>query len=217
TGPAGLDGATGPTGPTGLDGATGPTGPAGLDGATGPTGPTGPDGATGPTGPTGATGPTGTLLTEGFSAFNSLTLTDTTILTDWTTDTTPFFNSGNFDPTTGIYTVPNTGRYSIKATINYNTTASITVNLGGGINPAFQILRGTDLLINGNIPLLDVNIALLLTLRAVLGRGIVTLTGDFQLDAGDTLSLQYLSNGLTIAINTGGTSPGVYWSVQRLL
>lgn len=59
SGPAGPQGAPGPTGTTGATGPIGPQGPTGATGATGPTGPQGATGATGATGPTGNTGPAG--------------------------------------------------------------------------------------------------------------------------------------------------------------
>lgn len=30
-------------------------------------------------------------------------------------------------------------------------------------------------------------------------------------------SLQYLANGLTISINTGGASPGIYWVCTKII
>ncbi|WP_234973040.1 hypothetical protein [Paenibacillus vortex] len=59
--------------------------------------------------------------------------------------------------------------------------------------------------------------ALVLTLRAVLGNGAVTLAGDVQLNAGDVVGLFYDANGLTISLNLGGaTSSGIVWSIFRL-
>jgi hypothetical protein len=94
------------------------------------------------------------------------------------------------------------------------------VSLGAGINPAFTVRRTsptvTDL-ISGLFPLLNVNVALVLTLRAVLGNGAVTLAGDVQLNAGDVVGLFYDANGLTISLNLGGaTASGIVWSIFRL-
>ena len=220
TGAQGITGPTGPTGATGVQGVIGPTGPTGAQGITGPTGPTGATGAqgiTGPTGPTGATGPTAT--SEGFSAFlSTASVSASSQLTGWSV-ATPYFNSGNFNPATGNYTVPATGRYIIEATINYATTAVITIALGAGINPAFVVQRSSPTvtsLITGLFPILNVNIALILSLRTILGSGTVTLAGEVQLNAGDIIGLYYVANGLTIGLNLGGSGSGIVWSVNQI-
>ena len=220
TGAQGFIGPAGPTGATGAQGVTGPTGPTGAQGITGPTGPTGAAGAqgiTGPTGPTGATGPTAT--SEGFSAFlSTASVSASSQLTGWSV-AAPYFNSGNFNPATGNYTVPATGRYIIEATINYATTAVITIALGAGINPAFVVQRSSPTvtsLITGLFPILNVNIALILSLRTILGSGTVTLAGEVQLNAGDIIGLYYVANGLTIGLNLGGSGSGIVWSVNQI-
>ena len=220
TGATGVQGVIGPTGPTGAQGVIGPAGPTGAQGITGPTGPTGATGAqgiTGPTGPTGATGPTAT--SEGFSAFlSTASVSASSQLTGWSV-ATPYFNSGNFNPATGNYTVPATGRYIIEATINYATTAVITIALGAGINPAFVVQRSSPTvtsLITGLFPILNVNIALILSLRTILGSGTVTLAGEVQLNAGDIIGLYYVANGLTIGLNLGGSGSGIVWSVNQI-
>ena len=223
TGAQGVIGPTGPTGATGAQGVIGPTGPTGATGAQGITGPTGPTGATGqqgitgPTGPTGATGPTAT--SEGFSAFlSTASVSASSQLTGWSV-AAPYFNSGNFNPATGNYTVPATGRYIIEATINYATTAVITIALGAGINPAFVVQRSSPTvtsLITGLFPILNVNIALILSLRTILGSGTVTLAGEVQLNAGDIIGLYYVANGLTIGLNLGGSGSGIVWSVNQI-
>ncbi|MFF2533329.1 hypothetical protein ACFVS2_31220 [Brevibacillus sp. NPDC058079] len=223
----GITGATGSTG-VGITGATGTTGATGISvpgatgetGATGITGPTGATGATGETGATGATGATGpAFTTENFSGFlSTVTLNASSQLVNWST-ASPYYGSPSFNPVTGTYTVPATGTYAIKATINYETTAAITVNLGPGITPAFEVQRITPTatnLIIGDFPVLNINIALVLTLRAILGTGTVTLAGDVQLYAGDTLGLFYVANGLTINLNLGGGGEGIVWSIHRL-
>ncbi|MFR9149779.1 MAG: hypothetical protein ACLVLD_10220 [Hungatella sp.] len=132
---------------------------------------------------------------------------------------TPYFNSGNFNPATGNYTVPATGRYIIEATINYATTAVITIALGAGINPAFVVQRSSPTvtsLITGLFPILNVNIALILSLRTILGSGTVTLAGEVQLNAGDIIGLYYVANGLTIGLNLGGSGSGIVWSVNQI-
>ncbi|MGE7021635.1 hypothetical protein [Solibacillus cecembensis] len=130
----------------------------------------------------------------------------------------PFYTSPTFNAATGIFTVPTTGRYCLEATINYSTSVAISLTLGASINPSFAIRRnGTSNLISGLFPLLNVNIILVLTLRAILGNGTVTLTGDVELTAGDTIDLFYESNGLTLTLNLGGAnSGGIVWSIHRI-
>ncbi|RAT99124.1 hypothetical protein [Brevibacillus sp. Leaf182] len=229
TGPTGVGttGATGATGATGvgITGATGATGATGvgITGATGTTGATGITGATGATGETGATGATGAtgpaFTTENFSAFlSTVTLSASSQLVNWST-ASPYYSNPSFNPVTGTYTVPATGTYAIKATINYETSAAITGSLDPAITPAFEVRRLTPTatsLIIGDFPVLNVNIALVLTLRTILGTGTVTLAGDVQLNADDTLGLFYVANGLTINLNLGGSGEGIVWSIHRL-
>jgi hypothetical protein len=209
------------TGATGAAGVTGATGAAGVTGATGATGVTGATGTTGITGVTGATGVTGpNIQAEGFSAFlPNLSVSSSSQLTGWTV-TSPFYSDPSFSPVSGNYTVPTTGRYSIEATINYSTTASISISLGSGINPAFVVQRTSPTatnLVSGLFPVLDVNVALILDLRAILGSGTVTLAGEFALTAGDVIGLFYVSNGLTVPLNLGGANTaGIVWSVHEL-
>ncbi|PSJ65501.1 hypothetical protein C7J99_29110 [Brevibacillus brevis] len=115
--------------------------------------------------------------------------------------------------------MPTTGTYAIKATINYETSTAITASLDEGITPACEVRRLTPAetsLIIGDFPILNLNIALVLTLRAILGAGTITLAGDVQLNEGDTLGLFYVANGLTINLNLGGGGEGIVWSIHRL-
>jgi hypothetical protein len=221
TGASGATGDTGPVGPagaTGASGATGDTGPVGPAGATGASGATGDTGPVGPAGATGATGPTATIV--GFSAMiQTFSLTpSTTQLTNWNVSA-PYYNNTSFNPVTGNFTVPTTGTYSIKATINYNTTAPLSAAIASGVFPAFTILRtpGPTTLLAGNFPILDVNIALVLNLRVILGAGVIVLTGDVSLNAGDVVGLYYVADGLTITLVLGSANPpGIVWSIHSL-
>ncbi|WP_144519259.1 collagen-like repeat preface domain-containing protein [Bacillus thuringiensis] len=233
TGPTGITGAAGPTGDTGIPGPTGITGATGLTGDTGVTGPTGSTGATGvtgipgPTGDTGATGATGitgatgeNFATEGFSAFlSSIAASTSTQLTNWSVSD-PYYSNALFNAVTGNFTVPATGRYTFNTTINYSTVAAITISLGAGVNPAFILRRTSPIttdLLNGLFPILNVNVALVLTLRTILGAGTVTLTGDLNLNAGDIIGLFYEADGLTVPLNLGGNDDnGIVWSCHRI-
>ena len=162
---------------------------------------------------------TSSSLTGFSGTISNVSVTNSTTLTGWTT-TTPFYNSGSFNPTTGLFTVPATGTYAITATINYKTSAAISVTLGAGVDPYFEIKRTsptTTSLLQGYLPILNVNVALILTLRALLGNADVSLAGTVNLNAGDVISLSYNPNGLLIAITLGGTlGSGVVWSVTRI-
>ncbi|WP_052344318.1 hypothetical protein [Bacillus ndiopicus] len=113
--------------------------------------------------------------------------------------------------------MPVTGKYSFAATLNYSTLAAITLSLGSGINPAFYIRQNSsNNVIGGLFPLLNVSLTLL-TFRAILGNGTVTLAGDLLLNAGDTIDLYYEANGLTVGLNLGGVnSAGMVWSCHRI-
>lgn len=117
----------------------------------------------------------------------------------------------------GTYTVPATGTYRISATVNYSTTAALTVGLGPGVNPRIALnVNGVETL-SGLFPILNVNVALVLNLRAILGSGTVVISGDLPLVAGDVLDLQYAASGLTVGLNLGGsgTTNGIVWSVRK--
>jgi hypothetical protein len=163
------------------------------------------------------------VVLNSFSAslptFALSTTGSTQIAGPWTV-TDPYYTGSGFNATTGIYTVPASGKYAVKITINYNTTSTVTVQQASGVNPSFTLDRITPsatTLIAGNMPILNVNVALVLNLRVILGAGEVTLTGDVNLSAGDQIGLFYHADGLTIPINTGGTNqPGIVWSMHSL-
>lgn len=134
--------------------------------------------------------------------------------------TSPFYDSTNFNATDGEFTVPTTGRYSVKILVNYQSTAAISVDIGAP-NPAFVLRRTTPAstdLITGIFPILNVNVALILELRAILGSGQVILVGDVELDAGDVIGLFYVADGLNINLNLSGSGdgPAVVWSMFSL-
>lgn len=164
--------------------------------------------------------PVGTSALIGFSGqIASSSVSANTTFTGWNT-TFPFYNSGSFNAVTGQFTVPSTGTYAITAMLNYKTTASVSVSLGAGVNPFFEVTRTSPsaaTLLQANFPVLDVNIALVLSLRSILGGGVVNLAGTIDLTAGDVITLQYNANGLTLPLNLGnGLGSGVVWSVTRI-
>ena len=169
---------------------------------------------------TGATGATATI--SGFSGMiPTLSLgAGTTQLQNWSVASPYYNNIAGFNPVTGNFTVPATGTYSIKATINYSNTAAFSAQVLGNVFPAFVVRRtspGSTDLITGNLGVLNVNIALLLNLRVILGGGQVVLAGDVALTVGDVIGLFYLANGLTITITGGNFNPpAAVWSIHSL-
>jgi hypothetical protein len=89
----------------------------------------------------------------------------------------------------------------------------------GSQNPTFVLRRtspSTQDLISGLLPILNLSLTLL-TVRALLGNGTVTLSGEVELTAGDVVGLFYNADGLTLNLNLGGNnSGGIVWSVHRM-
>lgn len=143
------------------------TGPQGNKGDKGDAGAAGPQGDKGDKGDI---GPAGSIYTnEGFSASSNNMFSNSNSFTNWST-LSPNYSSPYFDPATGIFTAPETGKYAIQATVSYKTTAPVSISLGQSIDPMFTVKsNGTTDLIKGYLPILDVNIALVLTLRTILG------------------------------------------------
>jgi collagen type I/II/III/V/XI/XXIV/XXVII alpha len=200
----------------------GPPGPPGPAGPVGPEGPPGIAGATGPQGPAGPTGPAGTFASYNFSAFsNSLSVsgTGTTQLTELSV-TSPYYDGTGFDEAAGTYTVPASGKYSVKITINYTAPSPASSTLGSGIDPGFILRRTSPVvttLLAGNMPVFNVNITLVLTLRTILSTGQVIMVGDVDLTVGDVIGLFYVADGLNLGLNlSGNNTPGVVWSMFSL-
>ncbi|WP_405176151.1 stalk domain-containing protein [Paenibacillus sp. FSL H8-0261] len=212
-GPAGAQGPSGPAGSQGDPGPAGAQGPAGPAGPQGDPGPAGAQGPAGPAGPQGDPGPAGTSFTsEGFSVTGTTySIASSTLFTNWS-EASPYYASPAFNPATGIFTAPATGKYAIHATVNYKTNVPVSISLGSGIDPFFTVKKnGSTDLIKGYMPILDVNIALILTIRTVLSSATVTLSGDVELQAGEEVGLYYEADGLTL-----GFSTDIVWSIHRL-
>jgi hypothetical protein len=144
-----------------------------------------------------------------------------TQLSGWSVASPYFEDSTGFDELTGNYTVPATGTYSIKATINYAATAAISLSLGAGVNPYFVVRKTSPVptdLVAGHMPIFNVNVALVLTLRTIVSNGVVTLEGEVDLDAGDIIGLFYEADGLTVSLDLGSpeVTPGIVWSVNQI-
>ena len=155
------------------------------------------------------------ILQEGFSANKAaFSISTSDIIANWSVGP-PFFNSSNFNATSGVYTVPVTGVYAIQATASYVNTA-ITTQLSAGNNPFFVIRRitptPTDDLITGQIPVFNTSLALL-NLRTILSGSTVTFSGVIQLTEGHTLGLYYEDDGLLTALSI----QDIQWSAFRLI
>lgn len=214
-GDKGDTGSSGSRGPQGDKGESGPQGDKGNKGELGDQGQPGPVGPAGPQGDKGEPGPPGTstsVTSEGFSASGSTTsISNSTVLNNWNVNS-PYYANSAFDPYTGTFTAPATGKYAIHATVNYKTNAAVSVSIGRDIDPVFTVKKnGNTDLIKGYMPILDVNVALVLTLRTVLSNATVTLTGDVELQAGDTVELYYEADGLDLNFNTD-----IVWSIHQL-
>ncbi|KZK25982.1 hypothetical protein A4F85_27765 [Delftia sp. GW456-R20] len=72
--------------------------------------------------------------------------------------------------------------------------------------------NGGDVLAQAKLPILNVNVALVLSLRTVLGSSAVPLDAEVQLNAGDVVGLHYNANGMTLALNVQDTN----WSIHRI-
>ena len=149
----------------------------------------------------------------------TLPATGTTTLTNWST-AAPYYPHASFNAATGTFTAPTTGRYGFKVTINYGA-GTLTANIGGTADPAFFLRRNSPVttnLIAGNLEVIDVNIALVLTLRIIPSNGQVVMTGDVLLNAGDTVVVLYFSDGLNVPIPLGGAAnqPGAVFSCMQL-
>jgi len=212
-GPAGAQGPAGPAGPQGDPGPAGAQGPAGPVGPQGDPGPAGAQGPAGPAGPQGDPGPAGTSFTsEGFSVTGTTySIASSTLFSNWS-EASPYYGSSTFNPATGIFTAPATGKYAIHATVNYKIDAPVSISLGRGVDPVFTVRKnGNTDLIKGYMPIFDVNIALILSMRTVLGSATVTLSGNVELQAGDQVGLYYEADGLPL-----GFSTDIVWSIHRL-
>lgn len=151
----------------------------------------------------------------GFSATaGNLTVTSSSQISAFST---LYSEGGGFEPVSGNYIVPASGIYRVSAVVNYATAAALSASLGAGVDPRIALMVNGVETLTGLFPILNVNVALVLTLRTILGNGAVVISGDIPLEAGDVLGLEYLSDGLTVNINLGGggAANGVVWSVRK--
>lgn len=154
----------------------------------------------------------------GFSATkNSLTASGTTTLKGFTVQK----NNGNgFNATEGTFTAPKKGIYRVSAVVNYKTTATITANLGAGTQPYLVIRKTqptTSDLLKSYFNVVNVNILLVVNLNVILGSGNVTVTGDIELEQGETVALVFEPGGLNINLDLGANvDKGINWSIWKV-
>lgn len=220
TGAAGQTGAAGATG-AGVTGASGFTGAAGFTGAMGATGVTGTTGATGSSGFTGATGSTGAtgalsgnVLSAHISALPATTILGAggaTTLANWTTVPPNGISNAAFSPITGTYTVLVTGNYLIQETVQLTHPAAFTVNYGAGTLNTFNLVRNGVAIDTKTFPMVNVNIALVLTMNVPTNFGEVTSVQLLSLTAGDVITSR-------VTIGSVGDSFQVAadWSIMQI-
>lgn len=154
------------------------------------------------------------VMQQGFSAFKSSATASTDLqFTNWSV-ASPYFSSPNFDAITGIYTTPAAGRYAIDAVINYNTDSALSVSIASSINPAFEVNRTSPAatLLSGLLPLNNLSLTLV-SIRAILGGGAVTLTGEVSLSIGDELGLYFNADAMTgVTLHFSN----IVWAVYRI-
>lgn len=222
-GPAGAVGPIGPQGPAGLkgdDGDTGDVGPQGVqgpqgeDGDAGPVGPQGPQGPQGLQGEDGDTGPVGPQGPAGsFSDVNQATVTGIPVGGNVTSTLSGFSSPAGapstaaFDPATGVFTAPSSGTYRVTASGSLEKAGPEVVSYAPTADFTFQLQQNGTTVAAQPFPMVNVNIALVLSMRVPTQYGQAEIDRYVDLAAGDTLSLR-LQNG-TGAATTVGAAFGV--------
>jgi hypothetical protein len=150
--------------------------------------------------------------TNGFSAYmaSGSQVSSTGTLANWSVEPIPYYDMDNFngttyfDETTGEYTVPTTGYYHVKLIFSYNLTTVPTSNLGPGI-PHITIMRDGIEITKSALPIIDVNIPSVLTMRTLLRTATVIISVDYRLGAGDVITAYFDTDGETIPTMDVGT------------
>lgn len=204
-GAAGNDGApggTGPAGPAGPVGPLGPVGPTGADGeqgADGPAGPTGADGAEGPEGPEGPAGPAGSG--GGFDHVGGGTIEGFAVANGSNATVIEYSNGGGepstpaFDRNSGEYTAPEDGTYLVYASATNETATAASASVAAGSELALHLYRDTSVLQTQPLPVFNVSIPLLLSLRTYIHQSQAQISRYVQLAAGQKLSLWMYNSG----------------------
>lgn len=194
-GPRGPEGNAGPQGPEGAQGPAGDDGGAGLRGPQGDPGPPGPEGPAGPAGQDGADGPQGPAGPSGAQQVIQTELAATTVnghspratVAGWEPPSVETL--AGFDPATGTFVAPEAGTYRVAYDATAGPTSAVSISVASGTHFSLSLERNGIALVERRFPVLDVNVALVLTLRAPLREASVSGERYVTLAAGDTLGL----------------------------
>lgn len=217
---AGAIGPVGPEGPAGSAGAKGEKGnkgDAGADGAKGDTGPkgdTGVAGAKGDTGPEGPAGPAGASAVVSYSVFTARPLlaqgTAAVQFTDEVSSPTPAASNDG-----STITLPESGTYRLTYVAAPDSSVTTTISVSRDSKWVYGLFHNVDEAAIGTATpiagsaversMLDVNIALVLSMRTVVQGGSYSATSYVDAAAGDTVRFVSASDFQTAATPTDVT------------
>jgi hypothetical protein len=107
-----------------------------------------------------------------------------TQLTNWSSSTNP---SPSFDQVSGNFVAPISGTYLVTLTASAGPQSAVTTSVSPGDRASLQLKVNGVEVASAEFPVLDVNVALVLTLRAPTS-GSATISQPVQLLAGDVLT-----------------------------
>jgi hypothetical protein len=165
----------------------------GPQGEPGTVGPAGPQGEIGPQGPPGS-GLEEPLLAsrDGLELDGSA---EPAAFEEWSV--VPGVEGSGFDPETGVFTAPENGAYLVAIGADGGPKAASTISVGGGVGPfELDIVKNGSTLDSRSFPMIDVNVALVLTLRTPLHDGAAQITEALPLETGDQISFRIDPNNI---------------------
>lgn len=141
------------------------------------------------------------ISTNALAANRTIAIAGSQTITNWTS----VVSKPDFNVVNGRFTAPYTGTFKINAFITYNIPAVIGINLGPSVDPAFilqRVLPVSTELGRVRLPVFDVAVALILSLRTILTSANLYLSLFADLNAGDVVELQYDADGFLFTLNT---------------